>query len=211
LLRSLAADGQAVSIKQLVTETGVSDKTIRRDVAELRQAGFPIIERVGDYGRKSFALEATALPLLTFTYDEALALYLCRSTATQFAGTFIAESVQKAFRKIRATLSRNTREYLERMLSRVARTGLGGNYTAKAELLDQILIGLEDSKAVFVTYRSDIQTYLCASKVVFQMLLKKLCAPLVQCRLVSLHGHPVGSGSQVFIKDRDSVSLYLIP
>jgi DeoR/GlpR family transcriptional regulator of sugar metabolism len=35
LLRAIAADGEA-TIKSLVAETGMSDKTIRRDIAVLR-------------------------------------------------------------------------------------------------------------------------------------------------------------------------------
>lgn len=158
LLRKLAADARGVTIKRLVQETGVSDKTIRRDVKALQEAGFAIEERVEDHGRKTFTLEKAELPLLTFTCDEALALYLCRSASRHWTGTYVAESLQNAFRKIQATLPRKTGEYLERMASRFKRTSPEGAYGAKGELLDALQIGVEDSREVRVTYRSERAT-----------------------------------------------------
>jgi predicted DNA-binding transcriptional regulator YafY len=158
LVRTISAEGTAVSVKKLVELTGVCDKTIRRDLSDLQAAGFPLIETVGEYGRKSFSIDTTVLPQLSFAYDEALALYLCKQAMTPLVGTFFSSSAAHAFRKIEASLGKNARTYVEKMRGRVLQTGIPGDYADKGELLDQIMIGLEESKAVFVTYHSQRST-----------------------------------------------------
>lgn len=158
LVRTISAEGTAVSVKKLIELTGVCDKTIRRDLADLQAAGFPLIETVGEYGRKSFSIDANVLPQLSFAYDETLALYLCKQAMIPLVGTFFWSSAAHAFRKIEASLGKNARTYIEKMRGRVLQTGIPGDYADKGELLDQIMIGLEESKAVFVTYHSQRST-----------------------------------------------------
>ena len=61
LLRAIASDRES-TVKSLAATTGMSEKTIRRDVSLLRRVGFPIEERSGDYGRKTFFLIGQMLP-----------------------------------------------------------------------------------------------------------------------------------------------------
>jgi len=44
------------TIKELVKATGMSEKTIRRDLVMLREIGFDLIETVGEFGRKYWSL-----------------------------------------------------------------------------------------------------------------------------------------------------------
>lgn len=105
LLRAIAGDRES-TVKSLAAVTGMSEKTIRRDVSLLRRVGFPIEERSGDYGRRTFFLNRPHTPALEFTYDEALALYLCRRASTGFGGTFVEQALAVAFRKIETSLGR---------------------------------------------------------------------------------------------------------
>ena len=54
LLQQLST--RKATIKELVVATGMSDKTIRRDLIMLREIGFDLMETTGDFGRKYWSL-----------------------------------------------------------------------------------------------------------------------------------------------------------
>ena len=56
LLILLAFTPKGLTVKELVAVSGVSDKTIRRDLVFLQAVGFDVAETVGDHGRKSWRL-----------------------------------------------------------------------------------------------------------------------------------------------------------
>jgi predicted DNA-binding transcriptional regulator YafY len=71
------------------------------------------------------------------------------------AGTPFWEAAQRAFRKIRATLGSEALWHVERFAELFHQMMVGvSDYAKKAELMDQLLLGIEDRRAVFVTYRS---------------------------------------------------------
>lgn len=156
LLRTLCARRYGATVKELAQEMAVSEKTIRRDLETFQRAGFPLEETVGDYGRKKWHMDpARTRPGLTFTFDEAMALYLGRRFLEPLAGTVFWEAAQRAFRKIRATLGPGAIEYLERFGRMFHQTMVGmGDYSKKAEIIDQLMLGIEDRRAVFITYQS---------------------------------------------------------
>ena len=158
LLKAISAAAGQATIKSLVRQTGVSEKTIRRDIALLRRVGFPVVENVEEFGRKSFALDAVELPRVDLLYDEALALFFCRRAVLPLAGTFFWASAQTAFRKIEASLGQRATSYVKRMFGRVYQTHVGGVYANKSELIDELLVAIEDCKATFITYRSNRST-----------------------------------------------------
>ncbi len=156
LLRTLCSRHHGVTIKDMVHELNVSEKTIRRDLETFQAAGFPLKEVVGDFGRKKWHIEAgKAEPGLNFAYDEAIALYLGRRFLEPLAGTMFWEAAQKAFKKIRATLGAEALKYIDQFGTMFHQTMVGAaDYTKKAELIDELMVGIEDRKAVFITYQS---------------------------------------------------------
>jgi len=105
LLRTLCARRQGCTVKELAQETGRSEQTIRRDLITFQQAGFPLKETKGRFGRKSWRIEQSdGQPDLSFTFDEAIALYLAQRFIEPLAGTHVWTAAQGAFRKIRAML-----------------------------------------------------------------------------------------------------------
>ena len=52
LLKLLIFAPKGFTIKELVAVLGMSEKTVRRDLAFLKQVGFDVSESVGDFGRK---------------------------------------------------------------------------------------------------------------------------------------------------------------
>jgi len=98
---------------------------------------------------------ARTQPGLTFTFDEAMALYLGRRFLEPLAGTLFWEAAQRAFRKIRATLGPGALKYIDRFGGMFHQTMTGaGDYSKKAQIIDQLMLGIEDSRAVFITYQS---------------------------------------------------------
>lgn len=160
LLRKLSASHSGKTVEELSSEFEVNTKTTRRDLAVLRDAGFPIEESTGRFNRKSYRLESgSQRPELSFTFDEVLALYLGRQYLEPLAGTLLWEAAQNAFRKIEATLGSTALKYLDQVATVFHETSFGvSDYAAHAETIDKLLIGMEDHKVVFITYRSQRST-----------------------------------------------------
>src|SRR4051812_31487122 len=156
LLKTLSSRHYGVTIQEMSQELGVTEKTIRRDLTTFQQMGFPLDETVGDHGRKSWRIQGTAgQPLMTFALDEALALYLGRRFLEPLAGTLFWEAAQNAFRKIRACLGKTAIEYLEQMAGALHHTSVGaGDYSKKADLIDQLMQGIEERKTPIIEYQS---------------------------------------------------------
>ncbi len=156
LLRSLCARRYGTTVKELAGELGVGEKTIRRDIKAFQTAGFPIIETVGQFGRKSYRIDPEkSQPGMSFAFDEAVVLYLGRRFLEPLAGTVFWEAAQRAFRKIRATLGRDALKYVERFAPMFHQTTVGASdYSDKADLIDDLMVAIEDRRAVFLTYQS---------------------------------------------------------
>ena len=109
-----------------------------------------------DHGRKKWQVQADRnQPGLSFAFDEAIALYLARHLMEPLAGTMFWDAVQRAFRKIRATLGPQAIKYVGQFGAMFHQTKVGASdYTKKSELIDELMIGIEDRGAVFITYQS---------------------------------------------------------
>ena len=84
-----------------------------------------------------------------------MALYLGRRFFEPLAGTYFWEAAQSAFRKIRACLGKSALSYVEMMAGSLYQTAIGASdYSQKAELIDQLMLGIEESKATHIAYRS---------------------------------------------------------
>ncbi|NQT13486.1 MAG: WYL domain-containing protein, partial [Planctomycetes bacterium] len=82
-------------------------------------------------------------------------LYLARRLMEPLAGTPFWEAAQRAFKKIRGTLGVGAIEYINRFAGLFHQTTVGSSdYSQKCNLIDQLLLGMEDHRAVFITYRS---------------------------------------------------------
>lgn len=156
LLRLLAARRRGASLQEMAHETHVSSRTILRDLKLLRRVGFPLVEAVGDHGRKQWKLnDASGLPSLTFTLEEAAALYLGRQFLEGLAGTLFWTGAQSAFQKIRAALGEPALRHLQKLASAVSlRSHALTDYASRAALIDQLMVAIEDRRLTVITYQS---------------------------------------------------------
>ena len=95
------------TIAKLATDLGVSTRTIRRDLAALQEAGFPIYDETIN-GTKFWRVETKSLGMLArsgLTFSELCALYFSRALIECFAGTHLLADVQSALDKFGAALS----------------------------------------------------------------------------------------------------------
>jgi proteasome accessory factor B len=156
LLRLLSSRRFGLTVREAAEELGTHQKTIRRDLSCFQAAGFPLEEIAQGHGRKAWRLSASPREAeLSFAYDEALALYLGRRFLEPLAGTPFWAASQAAMRKIRAVLGDGAAEYAEGFSRFFHHTQTGaGDYSKKADVIDALMVGIEDRKAVFITYRS---------------------------------------------------------
>ena len=116
ILKELEASRRA-TIDDLATRTGVTTRTIRRDLEALQTAGFPLYDETHD-ARKYWTLEQKAFRRLDdtgFTLAELSALYFSRTLVECLAGTPFERDVRSAFDKLSAALTPGMKQFLDRM------------------------------------------------------------------------------------------------
>lgn len=107
ILRTLLTWTFGATYRKLADESGVSERTIQRDIKVLREAGFMINEEERDYGKKYFKLVKNNLPPLNFPTDEIIALTFIEGIVSPLEDTPYKEAFQKTLNRIRNRSSRN--------------------------------------------------------------------------------------------------------
>lgn len=156
LLRALSARPAGATVKDLIEELAVSEKTVRRDLEAFQHAGIPLRQETGAHGQKTWRLRPSdGPPGLSFAFDEAIALYLGRRFLEPLAGTLFWDAAQRAFGKVRSTLSPEALKYLDRFAAMFHHTLVGASdYSKKTELIDQLVMAAEDRRITHITYQS---------------------------------------------------------
>jgi predicted DNA-binding transcriptional regulator YafY len=116
ILRDLEAS-RRLTIDDLASRTGVTTRTIRRDLEALQTSGFPLFDEVHD-GKRYWTLEAKAFRRLDdtgFTLAELSALYFSRTLVEVLAATPFQQDVASAFDKLSAALTPGMRQFLDRL------------------------------------------------------------------------------------------------
>ena len=116
LLRELESS-RRLTIDDMAALTGVSTRTIRRDLEALQYVGFPIYDEVDD-GKRFWMLEQKAFKRLDatgFTFAELSALYFSRTLVEGLAATPFQQDVKSAFDRLAAALTPGMRQFLDRL------------------------------------------------------------------------------------------------
>ena len=116
ILKELEAS-RRVTIDDLAARTGVTTRTIRRDLEALQTAGFPLFDETHD-GKKYWTLEQKAFKRLDdtgFTLAELSALYFSRTLVECLSGTPFQRDVTSAFDKLAGALTPGMKQFLDRM------------------------------------------------------------------------------------------------
>jgi len=116
ILRELESS-RRLTIDEMAEKTGVTTRTIRRDLEALQFVGFPIYDEVYD-GKKYWLLEQKAFKRLDatgFTFAELSALYFSRTLVECLAATPFQQDVKSAFDRLAAALTPGMRTFLDRL------------------------------------------------------------------------------------------------
>lgn len=119
VLHALESSRHGATIDGLAGELHVTTRTIRRDLAALQEAGFPLYDERDDDGRARWRLEGAALKGLEtgFTLAELCALYLSRNLLEAVSGTPFQRDLTNAFARLEKMLSPRMRQFLDRLPS----------------------------------------------------------------------------------------------
>jgi predicted DNA-binding transcriptional regulator YafY len=112
------ARGSGVTIDGLASLTGVTTRTIRRDLQALEEAGFPVYDdRSNDDGRTRWMINGQAFRGLAagLTLSELCALHFSRTILEALAGTPFREELEGAFEKLSSTLTPHMRQFLDQL------------------------------------------------------------------------------------------------
>jgi predicted DNA-binding transcriptional regulator YafY len=116
ILRDLESS-RRLTIDDLAERTGVSTRTIRRDLEALQASGFPLYDDVHD-GKRFWMLEQRPFRRLDetgFTLAELSALYFSRTLVEALAATPFHHDLRSAFDKLAGALSPGMRQFLDRL------------------------------------------------------------------------------------------------
>jgi predicted DNA-binding transcriptional regulator YafY len=144
--------GRYVSSRDLVTEHGVSERTIRRDIEALQEAGFPLYDERQE-GRKIWRLVEGYRQRITQTFSlaELAALYFGRNLMAFLGGAPFAQDIESAFEKIRTALPERSLPYLQRIQGLfIARPEPHKDYSRKREVIAALIdASLHQRRVVF--------------------------------------------------------------
>ena len=114
ILRELAARTYGLTYRELAEHSGVSKKTIQRDIKVLEEVGFIIEAEERERRTKYFKLVKNNLPPLNFPIDEIIALTFIEGIVSPLEGTPYKEAFQKTLNRIRTVLPEEMRVFLEK-------------------------------------------------------------------------------------------------
>jgi len=117
VLHALESSRHGATIDALAKDLEVTTRTIRRDLAALQEAGFPLYDERDDDGRARWRLDGQVLNGLEtgFTLAELCALYLSRNMLEAVAGTPFQRDLTLAFTRLEKMLSPRMRQFLDRL------------------------------------------------------------------------------------------------
>ena len=125
LLQLLEASHTGCTISNLVNETEVSDKTIRRDIKVL-QTVFDIRETTGDKGLKRWTMKPLAKQV-GFNFTELLSMYMSQQFLEPMVGTPFWEGNRSVLRKVKNSIGENAVRYIEKLSAGLQATSIGSS------------------------------------------------------------------------------------
>jgi predicted DNA-binding transcriptional regulator YafY len=155
ILKTIEA-GRYTSAAQLAEEHGVTERTIRRDIEALQEAGFPLYDD-REAGRKTWKLVEGHRQRVTqtFTLSELAALYFGKNLISFLGGAPFAQELESAFAKIRGALPEKSIPYLARIQDLfAARPDPWKDYSKKQPVIGALIDGILHQKRVRIDYFS---------------------------------------------------------
>jgi predicted DNA-binding transcriptional regulator YafY len=148
--------GRHTSTRDLAEEHRVTERTIRRDLEALQEAGFPLYDERVD-GRKVWRLVEGFKQRVTqsFSLAELSALYFGRNMLSFLGGAPFSQDLESAFLKIREALPAKSLPYLARIQDLfAARPDPTKDYSKKADVISSLIDATLHQRQVRIAYFS---------------------------------------------------------
>jgi predicted DNA-binding transcriptional regulator YafY len=148
--------GRYTTSQDLAEEHGVTERTIRRDIEALQEAGFPLYDERNE-GRKVWRLIEGYKQRVTqtFTLAELAALYFGRNLMSFLGGAPFAQDLESAFAKIREALPARSLPYLARIQDLfAARPEPFKDYSKKRDVIAALVDATLHERQVRIEYFS---------------------------------------------------------
>jgi predicted DNA-binding transcriptional regulator YafY len=155
ILKTIEA-GRYTTAQDLALQHGVTERTIRRDIEALQEAGFPLYDD-RDGGRKVWRLVEGYKQRLTqsFTLAELAALYFGRNLMSFLGGAPFAQDLESAFGKIREALPARSLPYLSRIQDLFsARPDPWKDYSKKQDIITGLIDAILHQRQARIAYFS---------------------------------------------------------
>jgi predicted DNA-binding transcriptional regulator YafY len=155
ILKTIEA-GRYTTALDLAEEHGVTERTIRRDIEALQDAGFPLYDDRVD-GRKVWRLVEGYKQRLTqsFTLAELSALFFSKNLLSFLGGSPFAQDLESAFAKIREALPSKSIPYLGRVQELFsARPDPWKDYSKKQDIIADLIDATLHQRQVRIAYFS---------------------------------------------------------
>lgn len=141
----------------------VTERTVRRDIDALEQAGFPVVRKENPEDpqtgeRLSILASLKVAKHLSLAPRELFALYLSRGMLTPLKDTAIFQDLEKVFTKIDGLIPENARQHLEELSQEMKfepgpRWGLG----IDPDLLETVLAACANQQILEFVYQSALK------------------------------------------------------
>ncbi len=155
ILKAIEA-GRYTTSSALANEHGVTERTIRRDLEALQEAGFPLYDDRQD-GRKIWRLIEGFKQRLSqsFTLAELSALYFGKNMMSFLGGAPFAQDLESAFEKIREALPARSLPYLARIQELfAARPEPAKDYSKKQDVIAALIDAILHQRRAQIAYYS---------------------------------------------------------
>ena len=155
ILKAIEA-GRWTSSAKLAAAYGVTERTIRRDIEALQEAGFPLYDDRAN-GKKVWRLvEGYRQKLVQgFTLSELTALYFSRNMLSFLGGAPFAQDVESAFGKIREALPAKSLPFLSRIQDLFsARPDPWKDYSKKQDVIAGLIDAILHQRQARIAYFS---------------------------------------------------------
>lgn len=159
LLRAIEAARLGLTVGQMAEDTGVTTRTIYRDLEALQEVGFPLSNESRDNHTYWILLDAPFKHLmqLGFSLSELCALYLSRRLVEVLTGIPFQAALQGAFTKFEQEIPAKMRAYLDRLPSVMSALPSGGKVKRSPkheELVDRLMDATLDRRVVEMRYHT---------------------------------------------------------
>jgi proteasome accessory factor B len=155
ILKTIEA-GRFTSSARLAEDHRVTERTIRRDIEALQEAGFPLYDDRQD-GKKVWRLVEGYKQKLTqsFTLSELAALYFSRNMLAFLRGAPFAQDLEAAFQKIREALPEKSLPFLSRIQDLfMARPDPWKDYSKKQDVIAGLIDATLHQRQATIAYYS---------------------------------------------------------